>query len=44
MTGSFSLGNAAPQIATVWTAKGAAAQIYEIIDVVSTCTVFLTGR
>ncbi|XP_014681412.1 PREDICTED: multidrug resistance protein 1-like [Priapulus caudatus] len=32
MVGSFSLGNAAPHMSTVATAKGAAATIYNIID------------
>ena len=35
MVGSFSLGNAAPNIGTLFGAKGAAAVVFEIIDNVS---------
>lgn len=35
MIGSFSIGNAAPNIGSFVTAKGAAAVVYEIIDRVS---------
>ena len=35
MVGSFSLGNAAPNIAALFGAKGGAAVIYDIIDRVS---------
>jgi hypothetical protein len=35
MIGSFSVGNAAPQLGIIATAKGAAATLYEVIDNVS---------
>ena len=41
MIGSFSLGNAAPNIGNVMGAKGAAAVVYEIIERVKLLFLFM---